>query len=192
MRCRRHLEQARSRFTPLQACDRSVGRPLGAGQTSGPKCSLRNARITPPCETTTMREPRGWRARIDEGHFEPRDDLLVRFGADERPAFLLGDREELLCQLGVALLLLGPGVTFEDASIPLAQAVDGDDLARESRTITDDLCGLESARERARVEALEWLTGEAASCQASLHPPSPSGNSIWPCQMPFAFAVDCP
>ena len=64
-----------------------------------------------------------------EGFFEPCDDLLVRLGADERPAFLLGDREELLCQLGVALLLLGPGVAFEDASISLAQAFDGDDLA---------------------------------------------------------------
>src|ERR687898_843219 len=104
--------------------------------------------------------------------FEPRDALLVRLGADERPAFLLGDREELLCQLGVALLLLGPGVAFEDASIPLAQAVDGDDLAFESRTVTDDLCGLEGARERAGVQAFERLAGEAVSCEARLRPSS--------------------
>src|SRR5829696_7759860 len=106
-----------------------------------------------------------------EGVLEPRDDLLVRLGAHERPAFHLGDREELLGKIGVELLLRGPGVAFEDASIPLAQAVDGDDLAFESRTVADDLCGLEGARERARIEAFEWLPREPASCKARLHSP---------------------
>src|SRR5215204_6596736 len=85
-----------------------------------------------------------------EGFFEPGDDLFLRLGADERPAFLLGDREELLRQLRISLLLLGPRVAFEDAPVSLAQAQDGDDIPREPRTLADDLCGLESARERAR------------------------------------------
>src|SRR5215217_4666103 len=32
MRCRSHLQQTRAHCAPLQARDRSVGRPLGAGQ----------------------------------------------------------------------------------------------------------------------------------------------------------------
>src|SRR5215210_1549266 len=106
-----------------------------------------------------------------EGFFEPGDDLLVRLRADERPAFLLGDREKLLRQLGVSLFLLGPGAAFEDAPVSLAQAVDRDDFAREPRTVADHLCGLQSAREWARVEAFERLVGEATPRKASLPPP---------------------
>ena len=88
------------------------------GRTPGPKSSLRKARITPPCETTTIREPSGWRARDGrDGLPEPGDDLLVGLRADERPAFLLRDGEELFRQLGISLFLLGPGVAFEDAPV---------------------------------------------------------------------------
>src|ERR671910_350962 len=173
MRRRCHLEQTRARFVPLHACDRSVRRPLRAEQYPGPEAFPQKRPHYPSVRDDDDARTAGVEgADGREGLFEPRDDLLVRLGADERPAFLLGDREELLCQLGVALLLLGPGVAFEDASIPLAQAVDGDDLAFESRTVTDDLCGLEGARERAGVQAFERLAGEAVSCEARLRPSS--------------------
>src|ERR671921_1534 len=171
MRRRCHLEQTRARFVPLHACDRSVRRPLRAGQYPGPE-AFPQKRPHYPSVRDDDDARTAWVERADqrEGLFEPRDDLLVRLGADERPAFLLGDREELLCQLGVALFLLGPGLTFEDTSIPLAQAVDGDDLACEPSTVADDLCGLEGAGERARIEAFERFAGEAMSCKACLRP----------------------
>src|SRR5215208_3183708 len=172
MRRRCHLEQTRARFVPLHACDRSVRRPLRAGQYPGPEAFPQKRPHYPSVRDDDDARTAGAEgADGREGVLEPRDDLLVGLGAHERPAFLLRDREELLCQLGVALLLLGPGVAFEDASIPLGQAFDGDDLARESRTVADDLCGLEGARERAGVQAFERLAGEAASCKARLHSP---------------------
>src|SRR5215204_3031933 len=136
MRRRCHLEQTRARFVPLHACDRSVRRPLRAGQYPGPE-AFPQKRPHYPSVRDDDDARTAWVEAADgrECFFEPCDDLLVRLGAHERPAFHLGDREELLCQLGVELLLLGPGVAFEDASIPLAQAVDGDDLAFESRTV---------------------------------------------------------
>jgi len=88
------------------------------------------------------------------------------------------------------LFLLGPGVAFEDASIPLAQTFHGDDLACESRTVTDDLCGLEGARERARVQAFERLVGQAASCKASLHSSS-LGERELHLALPDTFRVRC-
>src|SRR5918996_910278 len=173
MRRRCHLEQTRARFVPLHACDRSVRRPLRAGQYPGPEAFPQKRPHYPSVrDDDDARTAWGEGADGPECFFEPRDDLLVRLGAHERPAFLLGDREELLCQLGVELLLLGPGVAFEDASVPLAQAVDGDDLACESRTVTDDLCGLEGARQRAGVQAFERLVGEAMPCEACLCPAS--------------------
>ena len=128
-----------------------------------------------------------------DGLPEPRDNFLVGFRPDERPAFLLGDGEKFSCQLGVSLFLLRPGVTFEEAPAPLAQAFYGDDLPCEARALADDLCGFEGAGERAGVQAVEGLSGEAEAREAGLRPPSSErGNSIWPCQMPLAFAVDCP
>src|SRR5215210_8391208 len=172
MRRRGDLKQAGACSAPLQACDRSVGRPLGAWQYLRPEELPEKRPHHPPVrDEDDVRSVPMAGADGREGLFEPRDNLLVGLRADERPAFLLWDREELLCQLGVALLLLGPGVAFEDASIPLGQAFDGDDLARESRTVADDLCGLEGARERAGVQAFERLAGEAASCKARLHSP---------------------
>src|SRR5918999_4945794 len=173
MRRRCHHEQTRAQFVPLHACDRSVWRPLRAWQYPGPE-AFHEKRPHYPSVRDHDDARTAWVEGADgrECFFEPHDDLLVRLGAHERPAFLLGDREELLCQLGVALLLLGPGVAFEDASVPLAQAVDGDDLACESRTVTDDLCGLEGARQGAGVQAFERFVGEAMSCEACLCPAS--------------------
>src|SRR5918992_2098832 len=122
MRRRCHLEQTRARFVPLHACDRSVRRPLRAGQYPRPE-AFPQKRPHYPSVRDDYDARTAWVEGADgrECFFEPRDDLLVRLGAHERPAFLLWDREELLCQLGVTLLLLGPGVAFEDAAIPLAQ-----------------------------------------------------------------------
>src|SRR5215210_1829563 len=171
MRRRGDLEQAGACSAPLQACDRSVGRPLGAWQYLRPEELPEKRPHHPPVrDEDDVRSVPMAGADGREGLFEPRDNLLVGLRADERPAFLLWDREELLCQLGVMLLLFGPGVAFQDTPVPLAQAVGWDDLALESRTVADYLCGLESAGEWARVEALERFVREAASRKAHLPP----------------------
>src|SRR5919112_310141 len=124
-----HFEQARTPLAPLQAGDRSVGRPLCAGEylraelfpQKRPHYS--SVRDDDDARAVGMKDADG-----REGVLEPDDDLLVCLGAYERPALLLGKGEELLRQLGVALLLLGPGMSLEDTPMPLAKPFDGDDL----------------------------------------------------------------
>src|SRR5215207_1770801 len=105
MRRRSHFEQARLCLSPvpLQACDRSVGRPLRAWQ-----------------------DPRAEEFPEERPHYASmRDDDDARAVGVKRPNGrdgLFEPGEKLLRQFGVALLLLGPGVAFEDASVPLAQA----------------------------------------------------------------------
>src|SRR5215210_1560582 len=125
MRRRAYLEQAWARFVPgpLQTCDRSIRRPLGAWQYFGPEVFPEVRPHYPPVrDDDEARASRVEGADGTQGRLKARDDLLIGLRADERPTFLLGHREKLLRQLGISMLLLGPGVALEDASSPLAQA----------------------------------------------------------------------
>ena len=93
MRRRGHLEQARTSSVPgpLQACDRSIRRPLGAGQYLGAEKFPEVSPHYPPVRDYD--EARAcWVEGADgiEGRLEARDDRIVGLCADERPTFLLG------------------------------------------------------------------------------------------------------
>src|SRR3712207_1867798 len=97
-------------------------------------------------------------AEVGDHTLEPRENLLVGLGPDQRPTVLLWERQEVFREPWVASLALGVRGAFQRAAAPLHEARQRDDRPPEPHLAGDYLGRLERPAERARVDGVEPLS----------------------------------
>jgi hypothetical protein len=112
-----------------EARDRGVRGPVVPGRTPN-RNTREGRRASPAVGDDDDRSPGAWRASIMVTASSKRARISSSVSAPTMAhRSFLGHGEELLGELGIAGLLLGPGVTLQQTAVTLRQAGHGDHLA---------------------------------------------------------------